>query len=88
MAYALNRYMKVGVNYSFYRYRFDDDASCSTWSRRATSTGRASARSVSFWAPLMNQQGDSMLPGKKYTPDDYPAHRLAAALVHRRFRWS
>ena len=25
-----------------------------------------------------------MLPGKKYTPDDLPAHRLEAAMVHRR----
>ena len=68
---ALNRFMNVGVDYAYYQYDFDDRRPRSSPACRTTSTDRASARTSASGRRCSTERGEPMLPGKKYTPDDY-----------------
>jgi len=51
---ALNRYMNVGVDYSYYRYKFDESIQLEPG--QPHHVNRQSVRAhVSFWAPLLNR---------------------------------
>ena len=51
---ALNRYMNVGVDYSYYRYKFDESVELEPGLPHYVN--RQSVRAhVSFWAPLLNK---------------------------------
>ena len=51
---ALNRYMNVGVDYTYYRYRFDEDFALDAGVPR--NLDRQSIRGhLTLWAPILNR---------------------------------
>jgi opacity protein-like surface antigen len=55
ISYALNRFMQIGTNYSYYRYRFDEFAPLPAAIPR--NVDRQSVRAqLNFWAPLMTRR--------------------------------
>ena len=68
---ALTRFMNVGVDYAYYRYEFEHDVELEPGVRNRRSTVRAFARTSASGHPSSTSEESQMLPGKKYTPDDY-----------------